>query len=65
MNIHRRPDVNYLQVFGCTCYVQLQKNQRNKLEARVVKCIFLYYPYEKKGYKCNNPISNMVILLKR
>lgn len=54
----------YLRVFGCTCYEHLQENQKNKLEARAEKCIFLGCPYGKKDYRCYNP-SNRKIYVSR
>ena len=46
--IGKDADYQYLKVFGCTAYVH---TKTNKLESRVVKCIFLGYPKGVKGYK--------------
>ena len=53
----RQPDLTYLKVFGCTCYVHLPTTLRDKLNPRAVKCIFLGYSQTKKGYKCYEPKS--------
>ena len=37
------PKLNELHVFGCICYVHVQKEKRLKLDARAIKCIFLGY----------------------
>jgi len=37
-------------------FVHLHKNQRSKLDPCVVKCLFLGYGLNKKGYKCFDPI---------
>ena len=37
------PSVKHLRVFGSTCYVLILKEQKNKLGARICKCIFLGY----------------------
>ena len=53
----KQPDLTYLKVFGCTYYVHLPATLRDKLDPRVVKCIFLGYSQTKKGYKCYEPKS--------
>lgn len=44
-----------LKVLGCTSFVHIHSHNRNKLEPRVVKCIFLRYSPNQKGYKCYFP----------
>jgi len=55
-------DVSYLKVFDCTCYVHLPTTQRDKLDPRAVKCIFLGYSQTKKGYKCYEPKSKKLYI---
>nr|AFP55546.1 gag-pol polyprotein [Rosa rugosa] len=45
------------RVFGCVAYVHLYKNQRSKLDARALKCVFVGYGSHQKGYKCYHPQS--------
>ncbi|XP_024187552.2 uncharacterized protein LOC112192448 isoform X2 [Rosa chinensis] len=45
------------RVFGCVAYVHLYKNQRTKLDARALKCVFVGYGSHQKGYKCYHPQS--------
>jgi Reverse transcriptase (RNA-dependent DNA polymerase) len=40
------------KVFGCSVYVHLQKQSRTKLESHAIKCIFLGFDIQRKGYKC-------------
>ena len=42
------PSLKQLKVFGCVAYAHIRQD---KLEPRAVKCIFLGYPEEVKGYK--------------
>ena len=42
------PSLKQLKVFGCVAYAHIKQD---KLEPRVVKCIFLGYPEGVKGYK--------------
>jgi len=42
-------------VFGCVVFVHIPKNQRSKLDARAIKCVFVGYGGSQKGYKCYHP----------
>jgi len=50
------------RIFGCVAFVHLHKNQRTKLEPCVVRCIFLGYGTNKKGYRCYDPNKNRVYI---
>lgn len=43
------------KVFGCFAYVYV--NHDDKLDLRIIKCIFLGYSTSQKGYKCFFPIT--------
>jgi transposase InsO family protein len=45
------PVVKHLRIFGSTCYALIPEQQRNKLEARSRKCIFLGYSNTSKAYR--------------
>ena len=45
------------RIFGCVAFVHLHKNQRTKLDPCAVRCIFLGYATNKKGYRCYNPAT--------
>ncbi|KAM7531655.1 hypothetical protein LguiB_035065 [Lonicera macranthoides] len=51
------PSVSNLppRVFGCVTFVHLPKEQRNKLEPRALKCVFVGYASSQKGYRCYHP----------
>ncbi|MCO5591147.1 hypothetical protein L7F22_045128 [Adiantum nelumboides] len=55
-----KPTVSYMRVFGCVCHVHVPNEARKKMEPKAVKCIFLGYPVEKKGYKCYDPTTRQV-----
>lgn len=40
-----------LEYFGCTCLVHIHDKQRRKLDPRALKCMFIGYSTNKKGYK--------------
>ena len=46
------------RIFGCVVYVHLPKTARNKLEPRAIKCIFVVYCVNQKGYRCFDPTQN-------
>ncbi|CAJ2656256.1 unnamed protein product [Trifolium pratense] len=52
------------RVFGCVAFVHVHKQYRNKLDPRAVRCIFLGYTPNKKGYKCYHPPSRKIFVSK-
>nr|GMC46595.1 retrovirus-related Pol polyprotein from transposon TNT 1-94 [Ipomoea batatas] len=45
------PHYDHLRVFGSLCYAHNQKSKGDKFASRSRKCIFVGYPYGKKGCK--------------
>ena len=43
------------RVFGCTTFVHVHSQHRDKLDPRAIKYVFLGYSSTKKGYNCYNP----------
>lgn len=39
----RKPNISYLHVFGCDCYILNQRNQCSKFEAKDDEGVFLGY----------------------
>ena len=40
------------KVFGCIAYVHVYSHQRSKLDACALRCVFIGYANNQKGYKC-------------
>ncbi|RVW87157.1 Retrovirus-related Pol polyprotein from transposon TNT 1-94 [Vitis vinifera] len=45
------------KIFGCSVFVHINQQHRSKLDPRSLKCIFLGYSSNKKGYKCYSPVT--------
>ncbi|XP_068475998.1 myosin-15-like isoform X2 [Phaseolus vulgaris] len=60
------PMLNSLQnrVFGCPAFVHVHSPYRGKLDPRAIKCVFIGYAPNKKGYKCYHPQSRKVYISK-
>ena len=46
------------RVFGCVAFVHLHKHQRSKLTPQALRCVFLGYAQNQKGYRCYHPPKN-------
>ena len=49
--VGRKPNVDHLKIFGCVCYAHVPKDERKTLDSKSVKCIFLGYGSDVKGYR--------------
>ena len=55
-----KPKVNHLRVFGCKAFAHIPKEDRRKLDAKAIKCIFIGYCTDKKAYKMYDPSTHKV-----
>ena len=46
-----KPGVGHLRIFGCTAYRHISKDERQKLDSKSQKCIFMGYSDQRKGYR--------------
>lgn len=52
-----KPAVSYFRVFGCVCYVFVPSHLRSKFDKKAVRCIFVGYDNQRKGWKCCDPTT--------
>ncbi|KAM1906652.1 hypothetical protein ACFX14_026396 [Malus domestica] len=52
-----KPTVSYFRVFGCVCYVFVPNHLRSKFDKKAVRCIFVGYNSQRKGWKCCDPTN--------
>jgi hypothetical protein len=55
-----KPIVHNLKVFGCKVFAHIPKENRKKLDAKAIKCIFIGYCSEFKAYKLFDPSTHKV-----
>ena len=55
-----KPTVHNLKVFGCKGFAHISKQNRKKLDAKAIKCIFIGYCSEFKAYKLFDPSTHKV-----
>ena len=53
--VGEKPNVGHLRTFGCVVYAHVAKDERNKLDTKARKCIFMGYSTDTKGYRLYDP----------
>jgi len=48
---HEQPSYDHLRVFGCLCHAQNRLRTKDEFAPQSKKCIFIGYPFGKKGWK--------------
>ena len=51
-----------MHVFGCLAYGLVPQTQCIKLDDKAVKCIFVGYSSESKGYRLYHPQTNRILV---
>lgn len=55
-----KPNVSYFRVFGCICYVFVPNHLRHKMDKKAIRCVFVGYDSQRKGWRCCDPNSGKV-----
>jgi hypothetical protein len=56
------PSYEHLHVFGCMCYPNTTATAPHKLSPRSIRCVFLGYSVDHKGYRCLDLLTNRLIV---
>lgn len=48
------------RIFGCSVFVHIPKNERTKFDPCALKCVFVGYGVNQKGYRCYHPPSRRI-----
>ncbi|CAO2837765.1 unnamed protein product [Amaranthus hypochondriacus] len=59
-----KPVVSHFRVFGCVCYVFVPEHLRRKFDKKAIRCIFVGYDDQRKGWKCCDPTTNKCLVLR-
>ena len=60
--LKEKPDYKSLRVFGCACWPNLRPYNTKQLAFRSLRCVFLGYSGQHKGFKCLEPSSRRVYI---
>ena len=50
-----KPIVSHFKVFGYVCYVFVPDHLHSKFDKKVIRCIFVGYDENRKGWRCCDP----------
>ena len=53
--------IHHLRVFGCKAFAHIPKENKMKLDAKDIKCIFVGYCSKFRAYKNFNPSTNKLL----
>ncbi|GMJ02182.1 hypothetical protein HRI_003887400 [Hibiscus trionum] len=58
----RKPKVTHFKIFGSVVHVLIPSQKRSKLDDNSVKCIFVGYSLQTKGYRFYNPETKKLLI---
>lgn len=58
----KKPNLSHLRIFGCMVMVQIPKQKRKKFSSKSMKCIFIGYCENTKGYRFYDQKQQKVLI---
>ncbi|TXG57696.1 hypothetical protein EZV62_015525 [Acer yangbiense] len=58
---NKKSNYSYFKAFGCSCFPYTRPYSHVKFGFHYVKCVFIGYSSQHKGYKCLSPTSKVFI----
>ena len=56
-----KPQVKHLRIFGCKAFSHIPIDDRRKLDAKSLECVFVGYCNDHKGYNLFHPNTHKLI----
>ncbi|GKF26817.1 retrovirus-related pol polyprotein from transposon TNT 1-94 [Tanacetum coccineum] len=57
----RKPSINHLHIFGCTCYLTRDGEKLDKMKEKGDPCILVGYSTQSKGYRVYNKRTRLIV----
>jgi histone deacetylase 1/2 len=54
--------LDHLKIFGCMAYVHIPQEERQKLDTRTRKCMFVGYDTQSKAFRLYDPIRRKIVI---
>jgi hypothetical protein len=58
--IGNKPSIAHLRIFGCTAYVHIPKEKRQKLDIKTMECIYIGHAENRKAYQLYHTPSRRI-----
>lgn len=58
----KKPNISHFKVFGARAFAHVPDQNRQKLDAKAQKCIFVGYAEGRKAYRLWNPVTQKIVI---
>ena len=57
-----KPSVKHFKTFGCICFLHIPKDERQKLNSKSSRGVFIGYASESKAYRVYDPVKKRTVM---